>query len=764
MGICFFISLLGYTLLMKRLLLNIKIGSAFYSAYLGMFLCSYIFVIIFNVYQPAAYIILYVGIVSLIAIFVLSFIKKDKFLLKQDIKMIIGIIGLLGLFIYLLGDGVFKSHDAYSFWGRAAKELYTFDKFYINPESNMSHTDYNPIMASLQYCITKTFGWKEKYLFYPIIACVTACFTMLCDFIKTFWGKVLFILMSLCCITFLGSTFSTAFLGADLCLGLIFGTSAIRFVYREDDNITEMLPILLSILILPAIKLYTGLLFSVILIALIILDKIEPFYKKKQYLLIGLVCILFMQFSWSVVYNYHIQKKNYAIENNIKEYMGEEYEDNFHLSIKNLVKGNPRNDSFLNSIDNNDITDNVNSLMNQTLNVFNTHELYGVHLTVIQTFLVFILGILYLRWTDKGQKERISKCIKIFGISIVLYVGGMFVTYFVEPGTAAEPIRYIGIVAIPIIVLFYFSLFFNFKNKRNKNILFLTILIMILNIRYGGVITKAYKADDSQGYIYAQYTDKQIKNYIDEVVMQFGIDERILLIDAYDDNFQNYIEGKNITGISFSYQYMLLPRRINVLVEDCQNINSLQMYTMNEFDEIIKNERIHKILLLSNDYNRIEFYKSLFGFDEIYHNILTIVDVHVIDGEIKYTNITPNTKKTKMKEISQLVLKASNDDYFFEVLCDGIELEKEYGVEIEVIEKEVGEAEKVEVIVYDFTRELVIEKHEFEISNKRQEWFFEIKNDEIENDNLQLLIYAGTRGSTEGNSIIIKNINLYHSP
>ena len=73
---------------MKRLLLNIKIGSAFYSAYLGMFLCSYIFVIIFNVYQPAAYIILYVGIVSLIAIFVLSFIKKDKFLLKQDIKMI----------------------------------------------------------------------------------------------------------------------------------------------------------------------------------------------------------------------------------------------------------------------------------------------------------------------------------------------------------------------------------------------------------------------------------------------------------------------------------------------------------------------------------------------------------------------------------------------------------------------------------------------------------------------------------------------------
>ena len=48
MGICFFISLLGYTLLMKRLLLNIKIGSAFYSAYLGMFLCSYIFVIIFN--------------------------------------------------------------------------------------------------------------------------------------------------------------------------------------------------------------------------------------------------------------------------------------------------------------------------------------------------------------------------------------------------------------------------------------------------------------------------------------------------------------------------------------------------------------------------------------------------------------------------------------------------------------------------------------------------------------------------------------------
>ena len=102
-----------------------------------------------------------------------------------------------------------------------------------------------------------------------------------------------------------------------------------------------------------------------------------------------------MQFSWSVVYNYHIQKKNYAIENNIKEYMGEEYEDNFHLSIKNLVKGNPRNDSFLNSIDNNDITDNVNSLMNQTLNVFNTHELYGVHLTVIQTFLVFILGILY---------------------------------------------------------------------------------------------------------------------------------------------------------------------------------------------------------------------------------------------------------------------------------------------------------------------------------------------------------------------------------
>lgn len=764
MGICFFISLLGYTLLMKRLLPNIKIGSAFYSVYLGMLLCSYIFVILFNLYQLSAYIILYVGILLLIVIFILNFVKKDKFLSSQEIKMIIGTIGLLGLFIYLLGDGALKVHDAYSFWGRAAKELYTFDKFYINPESNMSHTDYNPIMASLQYCITRAFGWKEKYLFYPIIACVTVCFTMLCDFVKTFWGKVLFILMSLCCITFFGSTFSTTFLGADLCLGLIFGTSAIRFVYRENDNIIEMLPILLSILILPAIKLYTGLLFSVILIVLMIVDKIEPFYKKKRYILIGLLCVLFMQLNWSVVYNYHIQKKNYVTENNIKEYMGEEYEDNFHLSIKELVKGNPRNDSFLNSIDNKDVTDNVKGLINQTLNIFNTQELYGVHLTVIQTFLVFILGILYLRWTDKEQKERISKCIKIFGISIVLYIGGMFATYFVEPGTAAEPIRYIGIAVIPIIVLLYFSLFFNFKSKRNKNILFLIILIMIFNIRYGGVITKAYKANDSQEYIYAQYADKQMKNYINEIVEKFEIDEKILLIDAYDDNFQNYIEDKNISGISFAYLYMLLPRRADVIVEDCQNINSLRMYTIDEFDKIIKNGRIDKILLLSNDYDRIGFYKSLFGFDEIYHNILTVVDVHVIDGEIKYINITPNTKKTKIREISQLTLEAVNHNYYFKVLCDEIELGKEYSLEIETIEKERGNAEKVEVIVYDFTRELVMEKHEFEISDKKQVWFFDIKNDEIENDNLQLLIYAGTRGSTEGNSITIKNINLYHSP
>lgn len=114
--------------------------------------------------------------------------KNDLFILLVYVVCIFG-------FITVLADGALKVHDAYSFWARAARELYLFDKGYFNADTNIAHWDYNPIFATLQYAITKVFGWNTKYLFFVIIGGFVTSMCAIMDFIESgYKAKIAFLI------------------------------------------------------------------------------------------------------------------------------------------------------------------------------------------------------------------------------------------------------------------------------------------------------------------------------------------------------------------------------------------------------------------------------------------------------------------------------------------------------------------------------------------------------------------------------------------
>ena len=67
------------------------------------------------------------------------------------------------------------------YWARAVRELYVFDRFYIHGDATMFHMDYIPLLASLQYCVMRVFGWKDTYLLYVTFACIAASAAAMVD-------------------------------------------------------------------------------------------------------------------------------------------------------------------------------------------------------------------------------------------------------------------------------------------------------------------------------------------------------------------------------------------------------------------------------------------------------------------------------------------------------------------------------------------------------------------------------------------------------
>lgn len=762
MGILFFVSILGYALLAKHFLPQIKTGAALYLSFVSMLSLSYVLIILLNMYVVIPYVLIYGGIAAGFCVCLKHMISEKKIsLCGLEIKRLVIWGSMVALFISLLGAGVFKAHDAYSFWGRAVKELYLFKELYINSASNIAHSDYNPIVAALSYCVTTVFGWQEKYLYFVIIAAVSTILMMLCDTIKSNKYSLICMILSMICITMLGWTFSTAFIGADLCLGLYFTAGIVAWTFKKDNSIASVLPVLLTTFILPAIKLYTGLLFAVIIFVYMIYSGYKSHEKKViKYGIVALALLLFMQLSWSVIYNYHMQRRNFDIENEIAEYMGEESKhDKFHVSVSGLLKGNPRNTMLKESL-NNPGEENVGELIEGTCNVWMATSVLGADLTIIEIFSLFLFAMYLMCLLQLGTKE-LPQLLRVYIIAAAFYIVGMFVTYLVQPGTANEPIRYLGIVIIPFIIT-YFQEVCKSEDRKMRGIYLsatLLILIFVIGDRREGYL-KAYSAEKDQEYFMATYVQQRLEEDLNDVLEKIPKEDNLLIIDAYNDELVN---GKGISGFVYSYQYWLLPRRVSVCREDFDNVTGISAITKEYYDDMVRDNRIDKIVILSNQSSVMKSYSSLFNGDNADARVM-VVDVKRERGKIVY-DVLPDfqEKWEEVKCIPEMTLDASDGmNYQYQLLLDTIDVNRKYLLKFENVDVVDGNTDAVDVVMYDFENAEVVVTEEMDANIPEQNCYFG-KHRERDSNQVALLVYAGKRGATSGNVIQLKNVKIFRN-
>lgn len=622
MGILFYLSIFGYAIFYKLVLPELKIGASLFCSFLTMLAASYFIIIIMGIYIIGAYIIILGGLIVLALSCLYIIFKKKKIIKSIFTPSLFVFLSFITVCILLLNGVEFKHHDAYSFWGRAVREMYEFNTSYFNADSNIGHIDYNPAFPSLEYSVVRVFGWKNEYLFYCIAGCIGVVLSSLTD--KFTWKKIkypiLFVIFFVFTYSYLYNTYSINFLGLDGPMCLIFICGLLMWYNRYDNNLASILPIILCIITLPMLKLYSGLMFATILFALMIIEFAKKYIAKKEdtlknsplktkYIIITLILLLLSQFSWSAYYNYNIDLKDYNDSILKSQYMGEDFQsqEKPDFSIKYLFNGNPRNDEIKSGFSAQQLSQALDTVK-KTLSEFATYKIQDSELTVFTSLMLIILGILLtFRISNDELKRKIkSTCISLI-IASLLYTIGTFIALIVQPGIASGMIRYFGVVWIPFaITLFYYCInvasehtWSAHKTAFNYIVIIFIILIMntsVLSIFYSNVSKKMYEPA-----IHA-------KEILSELSYNKNTSDRMLIVDNI-----KYEGDLSVSGVQYCYQYFALPSRLNALYIPYDDYTYANKLTKEYFTSILKDNRINKIIVITDNEKYREIFSEILG-------------------------------------------------------------------------------------------------------------------------------------------------------
>ena len=183
----YFASLLGWALLWMALIRPLKLGQALLCAVCGMLLTAYIGVIVLPLRQAAAWLLMAGGLAALAAGVLLLLMNRRQ--LRQRVLRPSLLVWLLlcAACLWALNGVRIEDHDSYSYWMRIVRELYTDGRFPIHMDTNMSHTDYFPMLAALQYCVVQVFGWQDAGLLMVIATIILASCLAVGDLLEGTW-------------------------------------------------------------------------------------------------------------------------------------------------------------------------------------------------------------------------------------------------------------------------------------------------------------------------------------------------------------------------------------------------------------------------------------------------------------------------------------------------------------------------------------------------------------------------------------------------
>lgn len=434
-GALFFFSVLGYALAGMMLLPRLRMGGALLCAYCAMLFVSFYGVIVASWMVPAAYALLYGGLGAL-ALGVAACAANWRGLRKRALCPELALYaGLCLIFALCARTFLIQDHDSLSFWARAVKELFAFDIFYIRAGSTMFHTDYIPLLASLQYCIVRVFGWQDAYLCYVPIACAAVCAAAVSGLFSKRWMGLTAGLLTM--LGYRAFGFDVLGLRADGPMCLLFAAALVTLYGRRDDDPTAFAPALCASAVLTGFKIYSGLLYAM-LVALAMLFQWRGLHKAGAssrrvgwMALCALLLTLTMEVAWSAKYNLCTLRA-----------AGEQ------VTLGTLFAGNPRTGKLLHAFTPESIA-HFQTLAADTWNMYRASK----------------LGWMWLAWLPAAglwfaapaQKRRRS--LGLAGwllLAALIYVLGLFGSYFVQAETAGAATSYLITATVPLLIGAFF--------------------------------------------------------------------------------------------------------------------------------------------------------------------------------------------------------------------------------------------------------------------------------------------------------------------
>ena len=534
-GGLFFGSLLGYALLLMAALPGLKAGKAVLSAACAMLFVAYYGVIVCGAMVPVAYGLMYGGLAALAVCIVLAALNRRR--LRQRLLSPVFWLFAAGcvLAVALCRGTILSSHDDFSYWARAVKELYTFDTFYIHENSTMFHTDYFPMLAALQYSVVRVFGWQEAFLGYVPFALVAASMAAVSECVERRWLKAALFVLLMYGFGVFG--FTPYLLRSDGAMLSVFTAGLLCLLFRRDHSPAELWPVAASAAILTGFKIYSGLMFAVVLALALLVEWLRADKGLRRPLrrafLLSAVLIVLLQLSWSVVY--HLAGTPDA-------------------GLAVLLSGNPRSGQLLHSF-----TPEKLQLFRQLAT--DTFAAYGGS-TLPWGWLLLLLPLALCLWLLPEKRRAVLRLLLWLVVMTVIYWVGLFGSYLVQAETAPSAVVYLSTVATPCVLcgLFLAALLWD----QMESIACGGLLCAML----AGLMLLLPPAQWLSAYCYSGYVSSAVQMarafWEDEVAEQRLPEDKgkkAMLVDCS-------WEGSNIRSsskITHVYAYYGLPLRVTVL-------------------------------------------------------------------------------------------------------------------------------------------------------------------------------------------------------
>ena len=601
MGFVFFVSLLGYALGLMLVCPKVKAGAALMCASCGMVFVSFWGVIMLEWMVPVSYALMAGGLLCLLGGVAAAALNRRNLRSRLLSPGLLFYVLACAWTAWMVHGTLIQDHDSLSYWARAVRELYTFDQFYIQSGVNMHHMDYIPLMASLQYSIVRVFGWKDAYLCYvPAVFCITGIAAMADVMPKKRLGLLAAAVATLAFGTF-GFHFST--LRADGPMLMLFTAAMVCLMLRREDD-SFLLPVTAAASVLTGFKIYTGLMYAVLIAAgmLCLWLKNRKNRALGWMILVSAVLILALQFGWSVKYNASMALMH-----------GNE------AGLAQLLSGNPRTGALMNSF----TPENIEQFKELAGNTF---EVYA------QSALVWVwpFVIAALVWAGIRREWRAFGLMGMLLLAAVIYLGGLFASYFVQSETAGAAVNYLSTASAPLLIASAVAAVWLAHGVSGYVIAVLMAIGMI--VLHPPVIALPAEAE-YEGYAalaYNYYYDE-----LDGILTEDDRDARAFVIDCtYEAS-----EIKSPSGKTHSYQYFGLPMRVQepVYYTYGDYVELDYYFDPDELYDRVANADCDLLMLRIEDEFYWEAVRDALGLWGDWDEPLGVYDISEEDGELIFT-------------------------------------------------------------------------------------------------------------------------------